>query len=103
MCGRYASTASRANLLEQFLVDEQNAEVLKGPDFNVAPTKHAPVVIARPERDASDGDEPVRQLRSFRRGVLPDQLLPPALGVNLSARRPLTGRACRAGLTGTPR
>ena len=100
MCGRYASTASPVNLLEQFLVDEQNAEVLKGPDFNVAPTKHAPVVIARPERDASDGDEPVRQLRSFRRGVLPDQLLPPALGVNLSARRPLTGRA---GLTGTPR
>jgi hypothetical protein len=30
MCGRYASTASRANLLEQFDVDEDNAAELKG-------------------------------------------------------------------------
>jgi putative SOS response-associated peptidase YedK len=72
MCGRYASTASRANLLEQFLVDEKNAEELKGPDYNVAPTKHAPVVIARPDRDASDDGERVRQLRSFRWGLLPN-------------------------------
>ena len=61
MCERYASTASRANLLDQFLINEKNAEELKGPDFNVAPTKHAPVVIARPDREAAD-DEPVRQL-----------------------------------------
>jgi hypothetical protein len=45
MCGRYASAASRANLLEQFLVADQNAEELKGPDFNVAPTKQATRVV----------------------------------------------------------
>lgn len=71
MCGRYASTASRANLLEQFVVDEKNADELRGPDFNVAPTKQAPVVIARAERDSADEVEPVRQLRTFRWGLVP--------------------------------
>ncbi|TCM42762.1 SOS response associated peptidase (SRAP) [Kribbella sp. VKM Ac-2568] len=66
MCGRYASAASRANLLEQFVVDEQNADELRGPDYNVAPTKQAPVVIARALKDAPDDEDPVRQLRSFR-------------------------------------
>jgi hypothetical protein len=68
MCGRYASTASRADLLEQFVVEEKNADELRGPDFNVAPTKQAPVVIARAGNE--DGD-PVRELRSFRWGLLP--------------------------------
>ena len=45
MCGRYASAAGRANLLEQFVVDDKNADEMKGPDYNVAPTKLAPVVI----------------------------------------------------------
>lgn len=71
MCGRYASAASRANLLEQFLVDEQNADELRGPDYNVAPTKQAPVVIARAPKDAPDDEDPVRQLRSFRWGLVP--------------------------------
>jgi putative SOS response-associated peptidase YedK len=39
MCGRDASASSRANLLEQFHVDDGNAAELKGPDYNVAPTK----------------------------------------------------------------
>jgi putative SOS response-associated peptidase YedK len=65
---------ARANLLEQFVVDEQNADELRGPDYNVAPTKHAPVVIARASKDAPDDEDPVRQLRSFRWGLLPDYL-----------------------------
>lgn len=39
-CGRYASTASRANLLEQSVVDE-NADELRGQDFDVTPTRDA--------------------------------------------------------------
>jgi putative SOS response-associated peptidase YedK len=77
MCGRYASTASRADLLERFVVDAQNADELRGPDFNVAPTKRAPVVIARLPKDAGEDAEPVRQLRSFRWGLLPNLSLSP--------------------------
>jgi putative SOS response-associated peptidase YedK len=61
MCGRYASTCSRANLLEQFQVDEDNAAELKGPDYNVAPTEVAPVVIAQAPSDGPRDADPVRQ------------------------------------------
>jgi hypothetical protein len=46
-CGRYASVASQAELLERFVVDAQNADELRGQDFNVTPTKDNPAVIAR--------------------------------------------------------
>jgi putative SOS response-associated peptidase YedK len=71
MCGRYASVASRAELLERFVVDEKNADELRGQDFNVTPTKDNPVVIARLTEDASDDADPVRELRAFRWGLLP--------------------------------
>jgi putative SOS response-associated peptidase YedK len=72
MCGRYASVASRAELLERFVVDEKNADELRGQDFNVTPTKDNPVVIARLGEDASDDADPVRELRAFRWGFLPN-------------------------------
>jgi putative SOS response-associated peptidase YedK len=71
MCGRYASIASRADLLERFAVEEPNADELRGQDFNVAPTKDNPVVIARIPADAEEDAEPVRELRAFRWGLLP--------------------------------
>jgi putative SOS response-associated peptidase YedK len=77
MCGRYASMSSRRTLLEQFVVDDDQADELRGPDYDVAPTKQAPVVIARAPKDASDDEEPVRQLRSFRWGLLPNLSLSP--------------------------
>lgn len=71
MCGRYASVASRSQLLEQFVVDEKNSDELRGQDFDVTPTKDNPVVIARVP-DEADGDAaPVRELRAFRWGLLP--------------------------------
>jgi putative SOS response-associated peptidase YedK len=69
-CGRYASAASRANLLEQFQVDDTNADDLKGLDYNVAPTKEATIVVARVAKDAAE-DDPVRELRLFRWGLIP--------------------------------
>ncbi|WTK83481.1 SOS response-associated peptidase [Kribbella sp. NBC_01510] len=71
MCGRYASVASRADLLERFVVDESNADELRGQDFNVTPTKDNPVVIARIPDDAGQAADPVRELRAFRWGLLP--------------------------------
>ena len=71
MCGRYASVASRADLLEQFVVDEKNADELRGQDFNVAPTKDNPVVIERVPDDGDGDADPVRELRAFRWGLLP--------------------------------
>jgi putative SOS response-associated peptidase YedK len=53
MCGRYASDASRSELLEQFVVDEKYSDELRGQDFNVTPTKDNPVVIARVPDDAA--------------------------------------------------
>ena len=63
----------RSELLEQFVVHEKNADELRGQDFNVTPTKDNPVVIARvPEVDAGEDADPVRELRAFRCGLLPN-------------------------------
>lgn len=70
MCGRYASVASRADLLERFIVDERNADEVR-QNFNVAPTTNNPVVIARASDSAGPGGAPERELRLFRWGLLP--------------------------------
>jgi putative SOS response-associated peptidase YedK len=46
MCGRYASTRGRQELIDFFGVDGDEADELE-PDFNVAPTKPVPVVLTR--------------------------------------------------------
>lgn len=52
MCGRYASTRKRIELLEEFSVQrDMVAEPLK-PDYNVAPTKPVYAVLDRVERAA---------------------------------------------------
>jgi putative SOS response-associated peptidase YedK len=51
MCGRYASTRGRQELVDFFDVDGDEAGELE-PDFNVAPTKPVPVVLVR--RSGSD-------------------------------------------------
>lgn len=56
------------DLLEQFQVDDDKADELKGPDYNVAPTKLAPVVISQPPADGPRDADAVRQLRLFKWG-----------------------------------
>ena len=68
MCGRYASTRSREDLLETFEIEEALADEEKAPDYNVAPTKTSPTVLARLTRGADDDAEPVRQLRNLKWG-----------------------------------
>jgi putative SOS response-associated peptidase YedK len=57
MCGRYASTRGRQDLIDFFDIECDEAEDLE-PDYNVAPTKPVPVVLARRSgSDAASGVE----------------------------------------------
>ncbi len=77
MCGRYAASADPDELVAEFEVvaDETGGGV--EADYNVAPTKLAPVVLQRVPRgieggqDPSPGPEPVRQLRQLVWGLVP--------------------------------
>ncbi|RNI21158.1 SOS response-associated peptidase [Flexivirga caeni] len=83
MCGRYAASFSPDDLIEDFAIeqdgsDEPGRSVLKNPqdppagapDWNMAPSKQAPVVLTRRSRDAPDAG-PVRQLRLLTWGLVP--------------------------------
>ena len=83
MCGRYAATANPDELVDEFEVEEDRTgepgrSVLAAPqdpppgrpDHNMAPTKQAPVVLARPPRE--DREAPSRrQLRLLTWGLVP--------------------------------
>src|SRR4051794_29921606 len=73
MCGRYASSRRPEDLIEEFeVVDNRVPEPLPA-DFNVAPTKEVYAVVERPPRseDGTEADEPRRQLRTLRWGLVP--------------------------------
>jgi putative SOS response-associated peptidase YedK len=89
MCGRYAASARPDELIEAFDVEEDHTgdparSILKSPqspppgepDWNMAPSKQAPVVLTRAPRatdqaQASGSAEPVRQLRLLTWGLVP--------------------------------
>ncbi|MFC9841587.1 hypothetical protein ACFVKB_48820 [Rhodococcus sp. NPDC127530] len=58
-------------LLETVEIDPDRADPELAPDYNVAPTKTSPVVVARPPKDTGD-DQPQRQLRNLTGGLFPD-------------------------------
>jgi len=83
MCGRYASSSHPEDLVEEFEVDEdRTADAARNilaspqsppagkPDFNMAPTKQAPVVLTRAVRGDA-GAAPTRQLRLLTWGLVP--------------------------------
>jgi putative SOS response-associated peptidase YedK len=83
MCGRYASSARPEDLAEEFDVeDDRTGERLRSiltapqtppagePDYNLAPTKAAPVVLTRAARGEPES-EPRRQLRLLTWGLVP--------------------------------
>jgi putative SOS response-associated peptidase YedK len=81
MCGRYAASRSPDDLVEEFEVDRVDAgtpapgqdgppDGTVAPDWNVAPTKTAPVVLERPPREDRTA-RPVRQLRALTWGLVP--------------------------------
>jgi putative SOS response-associated peptidase YedK len=68
MCGRYATTQTSATLHQAFEIDLANSFVELEADYNVAPTKLAPLVIGR----AADGAAaPDRELLTARWGLIP--------------------------------
>jgi putative SOS response-associated peptidase YedK len=90
MCGRYAATANPDELVEEFEVDQDRTaeparSILKSPqspppgtpDYNLAPSKQAPVVLSRLPREGrvqeeyAEGPAATRQLRLLTWGLVP--------------------------------
>jgi putative SOS response-associated peptidase YedK len=67
MCGRYASSASPQDLMEEFEVDDL-FDGLPGPDYNVAPTVQVPAIF---ERRVKDTGEVRRRLAPLVWGLVP--------------------------------
>ncbi|WP_068401549.1 SOS response-associated peptidase [Kribbia dieselivorans] len=121
MCGRYAATANPDELIEEFEVDEDHhtdpvRSLLSAPqdpppagaDYNMAPTKLAPVVLTRRPHPSNDGsaspipsDSPrgsitrrgevegkgeetaIRQLRLLTWGLVPSWADTPKVGLRM--------------------
>ena len=81
MCGRYASTRARQELLDEFQVELDASEDALRPDYNVAPTKSVPAVIKRtPKGEEGESETPVRMLRPLRWGLVPSWAKDPKIG-----------------------
>jgi putative SOS response-associated peptidase YedK len=78
MCGRYATTQTSASLHQAFEIDLANSFVELEADYNVAPTKLAPVVIGRRGDDTSPA--PQRELLTARWGLIPSWAKDPSIG-----------------------
>jgi putative SOS response-associated peptidase YedK len=77
MCGRYASSRNPQQLVELFDVERVEPKEALAPSWNVAPTDAVWAVLERPE---PGGEEPVRQLRALRWGLVPSWAKDPAIG-----------------------
>src|SRR5450631_2695351 len=99
MCGRYASSSRPQDLIEEFDVDEdrtgqRSRSILVSaqsppagqPDFNIAPTKAAPVVLSRAARDDADAVT-TRQLRLLTWGLVPSWSQDVKVGLRMTNAR----------------
>lgn len=68
MCGRFATTITDMEMRSMFDVDEVVGEELAA-SYNVAPTQDVRMVLERPPSDGED--DPVRQIRTARWGLVP--------------------------------
>ena len=99
MCGRYASSSRPEDLVEEFEVDEDRtgqssrsilvtpqSPPAGQPDFNIAPTKQAPVVLTRAVRGVVDA-APTRQLRLLTWGLVPSWSKDVKVGLRMTNAR----------------
>ncbi|MBE3076296.1 MAG: SOS response-associated peptidase [Actinobacteria bacterium] len=99
MCGRYASSSRPEDLVEEFDVEqdrtgERSRSILVTPqsppagqpDFNMAPTKVAPVVLTRVVRGEADAAM-VRQLRLLTWGLVPSWSKDVRVGLRMTNAR----------------
>jgi len=70
MCGRYATTQTSASLNQAFEVDLANSFVELEADYNMAPTKLAPILIGRASEE-SNAARPQRELMTAKWGLIP--------------------------------
>ncbi len=78
MCGRYATTQTAVSLSQAFEVDLANSFPSLEADYNMAPTKQAPLLIGRaPEKPT---ERPMRELVSARWGLIPSWAKDPSVG-----------------------
>jgi putative SOS response-associated peptidase YedK len=83
MCGRYATTQTSAALNQAFETDLANSFVELEADYNMAPTKLAPLVIGRrPDELAADAP-PQRELMTAKWGLVPSWAKDPSIGNRL--------------------
>lgn len=104
MCGRYAATADPDELIEAFEVEvdatgESSRSVLVNPqdppagtpDYNMAPSKQAPVVLSRvprgPDRSTDGDTAALRQLRLLTWGLVPSWAKDPKVGLRMTNAR----------------
>ncbi|MEU3570610.1 SOS response-associated peptidase [Kitasatospora sp. NPDC036755] len=69
MCGRFAASSKPEDVVELFGVEHWDPEETLDPNWNVAPTNSAFVVLERLSRE--ERPRPVRQLRVLRWGLVP--------------------------------
>lgn len=71
MCGRYATTRTSTELDDAFAARLADGAELPDPDWNVAPTKQAPLVVGRRRDDAEESAPPERELLAATWGLVP--------------------------------
>jgi putative SOS response-associated peptidase YedK len=76
MCGRYATTRTPASLNDAFGAELADSFVELEPDYNMAPTKLAPLLIAR----GRDDGPPTRELLIAKWGLVPSWAKDPKIG-----------------------
>lgn len=86
MCGRYATTRTASDLDAAFEAGLADGAELPDPDWNMAPTKQAPLVVGRVRDDAEEADPeapPRRELLSATWGLVPSWAKDRAIGNRL--------------------
>jgi putative SOS response-associated peptidase YedK len=82
MCGRYASSRSPDDLVEEFEVVSDRTPAPLAADYNVAPTKEVYAVVERPPSKDSP-EPPERQLRVLTWGLVPSWAKDPSIGTRM--------------------
>jgi len=82
VCGRYASARKAEDIAESFGIRPDHIAGSIDADYNVAPTKPVYAVVERVPRH-EDTDQPARQLRVARWGLVPSWAKDPAIGNRL--------------------